>query len=72
MARVEIGGRRQGQDVWARWVDGRVQGDRELLRVAGLDPRARFEDPHAFTELVEGLLDQGTAAVVRDLPATPA
>ena len=30
--RVEIGEWRQGQDVWARWIDGRVQGDRELLR----------------------------------------
>ena len=38
MARVEIGGRGQGQDVWARWIDGRVQGDRGPLRVAGLDP----------------------------------
>ena len=72
VARVEIGGRRQGQDVWARWIDGRVQGDRELLRVAGLDPGTRFEDPHAFVELVQGLLDQGTANVVLDVPPRPA
>ena len=68
MARVEIGGRRQGQDVWARWIDGRVQGDQGLLRVAGLDPGTRFEDPHAFAELVEGFLDEGTATVVLDVP----
>jgi hypothetical protein len=72
VARVEIGGRRQGQDVWARWIDGRVQGDRELLRVAGLDPGTRFEDPHEFAELVEGLLDHGTATVVFDVPPKPA
>ena len=71
MARVEIGGRRQGQDVWARWIDGRVQGDRGLLRVAGLDPGTHFEDPHAFAELVEGLLDEGTATVVLDVPPNP-
>ena len=71
MARVEIGGRRQGQDVWARWIDGSVQGDRELLRVAGLDPGTRVEDPHTFAELVEGLLDDGTATVVLDLPPEP-
>jgi hypothetical protein len=56
--------------VWARWIDGLVQGDREFLRVAGLDPGTRFEDPHAFVELVEGLLDEGTATVVLDLPET--
>ena len=71
MARVEIGGRRQGLDVWARWVDGRVEGDRGLLRVAGLDPGTRFEDPHAFAELVEGFLDEGTATVVSDVPPNP-
>ena len=72
MARVEIGGRRQGQEVWARWIDGRVQGDREFLRAAGLDPGTRFEDPRAFAELVEGLLDEGTATVVLDIPPKPA
>ena len=68
VARVEIGGRREGQEVWARWIDGRVQGDREFLKLAGLDPGTRFEDPHAFVELVEKLLDEGTASVVLDLP----
>ena len=68
MARVEIGGRRQGQEVWARWIDGRVQGDREFLVVAGLDPDRRFEDPHAFAELIERLLDEGSATVVLDVP----
>ena len=68
MARVEIGGRRQGQEVWARWIDGRVQGDREFLVVAGLDPDTRFEDPHAFVKLIEGLLDEGSATVVLDVP----
>jgi hypothetical protein len=58
MARVEIGGGREGQEVWARWIDGRVQGDREFLKVAGLDPGTRFEDPDAFVELIEGLLDE--------------
>jgi hypothetical protein len=72
LARVEIGGRRQGQDVWARWIDGRVQGDRELLKVAGLDPGTRFEDPHEFVELIQSLLDTGTAAVVHDVPPRPA
>lgn len=72
MARVEIGGRREGQDVWARWIDGRVQGDREFLRIAGLDPGTRFEDPQEFAELVEGLLDHGTATVVTDVPSKPA
>ena len=71
MARVEIGGRRQGHDVWARWIDGQVQGDRDFLQVAGLDPDTRFEDPHAFIELVEGLLDAG-ATVVADIPPKPA
>jgi len=32
----------------------------------------RFEDPHAFIELVEGLLDAGTATVVTDLPPATA
>ena len=68
MARVEIGGRRQGQEVWARWIDGEVQGDREFLKVAGLDPGTRFEDPHAFVELIENLLDKGSASVALDLP----
>jgi hypothetical protein len=68
VARVEIGGRRQGQEVWARWIDGEVQGDREFLKVAGLDPGTRFEDPHAFVELVEKLLDKGSASVVLDVP----
>jgi hypothetical protein len=72
VARVEIGGRRAGQDVWARWIDGRVQGDREFLSVAGLDPRTRFEDPHAFVALIEQFLDEGTASVVLDVPAEPA
>ena len=71
MARVEIGGRRQGQEVWARWIDGRVQGDREFLTLAGLDPQARFGDPHAFVELIEGLLDEGSANVVLDIPPRP-
>jgi hypothetical protein len=72
VARVEIGGRRGGQEVWARWIDGRVQGDREFLIVAGLDPGTRFEDPHAFAELIEGLLDEGSASVVIDVPERPA
>ena len=71
MARVEIGGRRQGQEVWARWIDGRVQGDREFLVVAGLDPDTPFEDPHAFVKLIEGLLDEGSAAIVLDVPPRP-
>jgi hypothetical protein len=71
VARVEIGGRRQGQEVWARWIDGRVQGDREFLVVAGLDPDTRFEDPHAFVKLIEGLLDEGSAAIVLDVPPRP-
>jgi hypothetical protein len=45
-----------------------VQGDAEFLRVAGLAPDTRFEDPHAFAELVEGLLDEGSATVVIDVP----
>jgi len=68
VARVDIGGRRKGKDVRTRWIDGRVQGDRGLLRVAGLDPGTRFEDPHAFAELVERFLDEGTATVVLDVP----
>ena len=71
MGRVEIGGRRGGQEVWARWIDGRVQGDSEFLRVAGLDPGRSFDDPHAFVELIEGLLDVGTASVVLDVPPRP-
>src|SRR4029453_13525056 len=72
VARVEIGGRREGQEVWAGWIDGRVQGDREFLKVAGLDPGTRFEDPHAFVELIEGLLDEGSESVVIDVPERPA
>jgi hypothetical protein len=68
VARVEIGGRREGQEVWARWIDGTVQGDREFLKVAGLDPDTRFEDPHAFVELIQGLLDEGSANVTLDIP----
>jgi len=68
MARVEIGGRRNGDDVWARWIDGQVQGDRALLGAAGLDPGTRFEDPHAFVDLVRARLDEGTETVVLDLP----
>jgi hypothetical protein len=71
MARVEIGGRREGQEVWARWIDGTVQGDREFLKVAGLDPDTRFEDPHAFVELIQALLDKGSATVVLDIPPGP-
>ena len=67
MARVEIGGRRQGKEVWARWIDGRVQGDSKFLVVAGLDPDTRFEDPHAFVKLIEGLLDEGSATIVLDV-----
>jgi hypothetical protein len=40
--------------------------------VAGLDPGTRFEDPHAFVELIQALLDKGTATVVLDLPPKPA
>lgn len=58
--------------MWARWIDGRVQGDRELLKAAGLDPGTRFEDPHGFVDLIEGLLDTGTATVVLDVPPRPA
>ena len=72
MARVEIAGRRQGQEVWARWIDGLVQGDREFLKVAGLDPGTRFEDPYAFVELIQGLLDKGSETVVLDVPPRPA
>jgi hypothetical protein len=71
LARVEIGGRRGGQDVWARWIDGAVQGDREFLKVAGLDPDTRFEDPHAFVDLIQALLDEGSATVVLDIPPGP-
>jgi hypothetical protein len=52
VARVEIGGRRAGQEVWARWIDGAAQRRQEFLKVAGLDPDTRFEDPHAFVELI--------------------
>ena len=52
--------------------DHRVQGDRAFLKVAGLDPDTPLEDPHAFIELVEGLLDPGTATVVADIPPAPA
>jgi hypothetical protein len=48
-----------------------VQGDRELLKAAGLDPDTRFEDPHAFVELIQGLLDEGSATVVLDIPPGP-
>jgi len=72
VARVEIGGRRQGQEVWARWIDGLVQGDRDFLKVAGLDPGTRLEDPHAFVELIQGLLDKGSANVALDVPLRPA
>ncbi|MDF2752174.1 MAG: hypothetical protein K0S82_557, partial [Gaiellaceae bacterium] len=41
--------------MWARWIDGAVQGDREFLKVAGLDPDTRFEDPHAFVEQIQAL-----------------
>ena len=57
--------------MWARWIDGAVQGDREFLKVAGLDPDTRFEDPHAFVELVQALLDEGSATVVLDIPPGP-
>ena len=72
MARVEIGGRRQGQDVWARWIDGRVQGDRDLLQLAGLDPDTPFEDPHAFVEVVVALLDTGRATGGAHVPPATA
>jgi hypothetical protein len=45
--------------------------DREFLPVAGLDPGTRFEDPHAFVELMEGFLDEGTASVVLDVAPRP-
>ena len=57
--------------MWARWIDGAVQGDREFLKVAGLDPDTGFEDPHAFVELVQALLDEGSATVVLDIPPGP-
>jgi hypothetical protein len=57
--------------VWARWIDGAVQGDREFLKVAGLDPDTRFGDPHAFAVLIEALLDEGSATVVLDIPPGP-
>jgi hypothetical protein len=49
-------------DRWAR------QGDLEFLEIAGLDPGTRFEDPHAFVELIEKLLDKRSASVVLDVP----
>ena len=57
--------------MWARWIDGGVQGDREFLKVAGLDSGTRFDDPHAFAELIEGLLDEGSESVVIDVPERP-
>ena len=39
---------------------------------AGLDPDTRFEDPHAFVKLIEGLLDEGSATIVLDVPPRPA
>jgi hypothetical protein len=71
VARVEILGRREGQEVWARRIDGHIQGDREFLK-AGLDSGTRFDDPHAFAELIEGLLDEGSESVVIDVPEMPA
>jgi hypothetical protein len=35
-------------------------------------PGTRFEDPHAFVELIEKLLDKGSASVVLDVPPAPA
>jgi hypothetical protein len=52
-----------------RWARARRQG---ILRVAGLDPGTRFEDPHAFVELIQELLDKGSANVVLDIPPRPA
>ena len=49
-----------------------MQGDREFLRVARLDPGTRLEDPDAFVELIQGLLDQGTATAVLDVLPRPA
>jgi hypothetical protein len=49
-----------------------VQGDREFLKVAGLDPGTRFEDAYAFAELIKGLLDEGSESVVIDVPERPA
>jgi hypothetical protein len=57
--------------VWARWIDGAVQGDRGFLKVAGLDPDTRFEDPHVFVEQIQALLDEGSATVVLDIPPGP-
>ena len=51
---------------------GTCKATGEFLRVAGLDPGTRFEDPHAFVELIQGLLDQGTANVILDVPPRPA
>jgi hypothetical protein len=49
-----------------------VQGDREFLSLAGLDPGTRFQDPHVFVELIQGLLDEGSANVALDIPPKPA
>ena len=71
MARVEIGGRRQGLDVWARWIDGRARRPRNSsaspasTRARALTIRTRSRS------LVEGFLDPGTANVVLDVPRSP-
>ena len=51
-----------------RWGRARRQG---IFKVAGLDPDTRFEDPHAFVELIQALLDEGSATVVLDIPPGP-
>ena len=58
--------------MWAR-VDrwGPCKATGEFLKVAGLDPDTRFEDPHAFVELIQALLDEGSASVVLDIPPGP-
>jgi hypothetical protein len=48
-----------------------VQGDREFLSLAGLDPGTCFQDPHVFVELIQGLLDEGSATVALDIPPKP-
>jgi hypothetical protein len=48
-----------------------VQGDRGLLTAVGPRSGYTFEDPHAFVELIQELLDQGTTTVVLDLPPRP-
>jgi hypothetical protein len=50
---------------------GACKATGEFLRIAGLDPGTRFEDPHAFVELVEGLLDAGSVNTVLDVPPKP-